>query len=261
MASRSRAARARRISRSPSGRRRSFRRSAATRAGRARFGRELNATDDRDAFRGPAGTACRSSKASRSSRSAWTLRDSRWTHPRRRRAAPAAGPAATRTPRLAYRDVASATNRLTLIAARAAGRLRLDAHGLLPAHAAASARPALPLRAVQQLRRELPGPAARHHARDDGDRRAAAGPDPRPRPRGGARDRRAGARVLSRRHDPAAHARLQARRRRAVSADAPRSSTHVLSTFPLVPREQRDAAAGDVSAGTSQRLTKTRRPR
>ena len=43
------------ISRLPSGRRRCFRRSAATPAGRARFGRELNATDDRGAFRAAGG--------------------------------------------------------------------------------------------------------------------------------------------------------------------------------------------------------------
>lgn len=81
----------------------------------AHFGRELNATDDRVAFRPPAGgvpvvegkhlepfradlVGVRYSIAAADLR--WLLRDDRWRHPR-----------------LAYRDVASATNKVTLIAA------------------------------------------------------------------------------------------------------------------------------------------------
>ena len=86
----------------------------------ARFGRELNASDDRGAFRAPP----RPRPAGRRRQAARTV-------PRRARlgaATASARPTARRLlrsdrherPRLAYRDVASATNRLTLIAARPA---------------------------------------------------------------------------------------------------------------------------------------------
>jgi hypothetical protein len=76
------------------------------------------------------------------------------------------------SPRLAYRDVASATNRVTLIAAV----LPAHAHGVLPSNAGRRAPPALSLRDVQQPGRQLPRAAARDDACDDRDRGAA--PDP-----------------------------------------------------------------------------------
>ena len=174
-----------------------------------RFGRELNATDDRSALPGRRGVACRSSTASTSSR--FTSRSTPCAqHLRRRRAAPARLGRRQR-PRLAYRDVASATNRLTLIAAVLPGGLRLDAHGLLPSHAAAVARSALSLRAVQQPGRELPGPPARDDACDDGDGGTAADAHRRGSSPAAAGQIAALSRQLSRRADSAAFARLNAR--------------------------------------------------
>ena len=174
----------------------------------ARFGRELNATDDREHF-GPPGRglpvvegkqiepfradlqAVRFSLAPDTARR--LLEPARYGHRR-----------------LAYRDVASATNRLTLIAA-------LLPAGCVSTHTVFCLRTPLsragagvPVRPLQQLRPELLRAPARHHARDDGRRRAPAGADPRHyRPRA-LREIAALARVLGRRHDERAFARLQA---------------------------------------------------
>ena len=220
------------ISRSSSAPRRSFRRSAARDGWGARFGRELNATDDRGAFRATAGDGLPIVEGKhiepfrvaldgvapqhRAARRARLLRRSR--HQR---------------PRLAYRDVASATNRLTLIAA------------VLPAGCVSThtvfclrtplplARSALPVRPVQQLRRELPGAAARDDARDDGDGRAAAGAAPPRRAPTAAREIAALSRHLSRRPDPAALARLNARVAELYQLSA-EEFVHILATFPLI---------------------------
>ena len=81
----------------------------------AHFGRELNATDDRAYFAEDAAD-CPSSRAGRSSRFASTSRR-RGGASADRDARRLLGHVRYERPRLAYRDVASATNRLTLIAA------------------------------------------------------------------------------------------------------------------------------------------------
>ena len=83
-------------------------------------------------------------------------------------------PLAARLPRRRERDEPDDAHR-----GGAAAGTRHDAHRVLSAFAAFTLRPALPLRPVQQLRRQLPGAAARHDARHDGDRGAAADPDAR----------------------------------------------------------------------------------
>ena len=143
----------------------------------ARFGRELNATDDRESLVARRAAACRSSRENRSSRSASTSAGARWSiAPAPPTGCSAAGIAGWR---LAYRDVASATNRTTLIAAM------LPPAPQRHTRCSACARP-LPRRAqhflcglfnsfvVNYLVR-----LARDHARHDGDRRATADPDAR----------------------------------------------------------------------------------
>ena len=229
----SRPAQRRSTSRSSSARRRCFRRSAAQPAGRSRFGRELNASDDRGAFRAgrrrPAGrrrqahraVSRRARRASRHSISAADarrlLRSDRYERPR-----------------LAYRDVASATNRLTLIAA-------VLPAGCVSTHTVFCLRTPLPLarsafslRPVQQLRRQLPRPPARDDARDDGDGRAAADPDHRGRAGRVPGNRRARAACCR-----AAPIRPRSRRLNARVAELYQLSAeefeHILATFPADP--------------------------
>jgi hypothetical protein len=205
---------------------------------RARFGRELNATDDRLHFGGarsglpiiegkhvePFRVQTQSATASISRAKARTLLD----------------PGRYERPRLGYRDVAGATNRLTLIAA------------VLPAqcvstHTVFCLRTPLPLLAQHFLcglfnsfvvnyfvrmrvtthvttamveRLPIPG-------RDDSSRAF--------------HDIAAIARRLSRRDDPAASARLQASVA-ALYQLTPDEFAHVLSTFPLVAKEERELA-------------------
>ena len=149
--------------------------------------------------------------------------------------------AAAIEPRLAYRDVASATNRLTLIAA-------ILPAGCVSTHTVFCLRTPLPLaraapalRPVQQLRRELPGASARDDARDDGDGGAAADPDCR-----SPRRQRAGRSPRSRgcwrgRPTAAALARLNARVAALYQLSAAEFE-HVLGTFPLIPAEERELA-------------------
>ena len=104
-----------------------------------RFGRELNATDDRGSRSRTGGRprSCRSSRASTSSRfTSRSARSATASAPPTRDGS--CDPTATSVRVSAYRDVASATNRLTLIAAVLPARLRLHAHGVLPAHAASA---------------------------------------------------------------------------------------------------------------------------
>ena len=79
--------------------------------------------------------------------------------------------------RLAYRDVASATNRVTLIAALLPRGHALDAHGVLPEDAARHRANGACSRCSTAFR-ELPGPAQRHDPRDDGADGAPAGAAP-----------------------------------------------------------------------------------
>ena len=201
----------------------------------ARFGRELNATDDRAHFR-PLGAGLvvvegkhiepfrvnlHSARYSISSRAAVRLVDS----------------GRFGTPRLAYRDVASATNRLTLIAA-------VLPAGCVSTHTLSCLRTPLPRRAqdflcglfnslvVNYLVRlrvtthvttgvveRLPGPSE-HHAP------------------GVVREIAALARLLSRRSDVEMWARLQAIVAGLYQLSAAELD-HVLDTFPLIPANER----------------------
>jgi hypothetical protein len=204
----------------------------------AHFGRELNATDDRAHFHDAGGglpiiegkqvepfhVAVASSRHAVAGDDARRLLKSS-RHER---------------PRLGYRDVASATNRLTLIAA-------ILPAGCVSTHTVFCLRTPLPLAAqhflcgvfnsfvVNYLVRlrvtthvttamveRLPIPR-----RDDGPRAF--------------REIAALSRLLARRPDPAASARLQALVAGLYQLSA-EEFEHILGTFPLIPREERDAA-------------------
>jgi hypothetical protein len=215
----------------------------------ARFGRELNATDDREHFR-PAGGGLpivegkqiepfrvdlESARRSIAARDARRLLDP----PRHER------------PRLAYRDVASATNRITLIAA------------ILPAecvctHTVFCLRTPLPLQSQLFLCGMFNSLVVNYLVRRRVTTHVTTAtieqlPIPRREDRPRAfREIAALARLLGRRHDGAAFARLHAR-----VAELYQLSTaefeHVLDTFPLVPREERDAALRLYVATETQR--------
>jgi hypothetical protein len=210
----------------------------ADRGWAARFGRELNATEDRRLLRdrrtglpviegghiepfvvdlGASRWSMREQDARR------RLRDKRYMRPR-----------------LAYRDVASATNRLTLIAAMLpAGvvsthtvfclRTPMPSHdqyllcGLLNSFVVNYlVRLRVSTHVTTALVEQLPVPT-RTHAPD------------------AAREVAALARILSRRHDHAAAARLQARVARLYQLSM-EEFEHILSTFPLIPQDTRNAA-------------------
>ena len=217
--------------------RRSFRRSAARRGWAARFGRELNATDDRAHF------ATTERRAAGRRRQAYRA-VSRRTCERRGRSISAretrrgCSGARHQRARLAYRDVAERHEPADADRRHAPARLRLDAHGLLPADAAAAPGPAFSLRALQQLlvnylvrlrvtthvttaiveRLPVPhGPGA--PAAFAGDRRAARASRPQ--------------------DDPTASARLNAHVARLYQLIVAEFE-HVLATFPLIPRDERE---------------------
>jgi hypothetical protein len=208
----------------------------------ARFGRELNATDDREAFRPARGCA----------RGALPVIEGKHLAPFRVDLDAAAQTIAAEEaqrrlqsdrhlrPRLAYRDVASATNRTTLIAA-------VLPAGCVSTHTVFCLRTALPIEThhflcgmfnslvinyLVRLRvsthvttaivERLPMPTRDHAPAAVGEIAALA-------------------RLLARRTDPAAVARLNA----AVARLYQLSETefaHVLATFPLIPGEERDAS-------------------
>ena len=204
----------------------------------AQFGRELNATEDRDAFRAVAeGLPVVEGKQIEPFSA--DLASSRWTI-RRKDAASRLKDERYERPRLAYRDVAGATNQLTLIAA-------ILPAGCVSTHTVFCLRTPLRIRdqlflcglfnsfVVNYLVRlrvsthvtttiveRLPIPTAAHAPR-------------------ATREIAALARRLSRHRDPVAHARLQARVA-ALYQLTHDEFEHVLSTFPLVPQETRDAA-------------------
>jgi hypothetical protein len=217
---------------------------------RARFGRELNATDDRVHFGAPGRglpivegkhldpfrVQTRSATASISRSKARLLLD----------------PQRFERPRLAYRDVASATNRLTLIAA------------VLPAdcvstHTVFCLRTPLPLSAqyflcglfnsfvVNYLVRMR---VTTHVTTATVERLPIPGRDHSPR---ACREIAALARRLSRRDDPDASARLQASVA-ALYQLTPDEFSHVLSTFPLVTKAERDLAYDTYAATEAQRI-------
>jgi hypothetical protein len=143
-------------------------------------------------------------------------------------------------PRLAYRDVASATNRLTLIAA-------VLPAGCISTHTLFCLRTRLPLRAHYFLCGLFNSFVVNYLVRlrvTTHVTTAMVERLPIPRQRDGPRRFReiaALARQLSRRRDAAAAARLQALAAGFYQLDIAQFE-HVLGTFPLVPREERDAA-------------------
>jgi hypothetical protein len=204
----------------------------------ATFGRELNATDDRDVFL-PAGRGL-------------PIVDGRHLEPfrvavgsslrsiDRADARRLLGPNRFDRPRLAYRDVASATNRLTLVAA-------MLPEACVSTHTVFCLRTPLPSRAqyflcglfnsyvvnflvrlrvtthvMTSLVERLPLPTA--------DAAPAA-----------FRDVSALGRLLSRRSNPTAAATLNARVAQLYQL-TPAEFAHILSSFPLIPAEQRQAA-------------------
>jgi len=201
------------------------------------FGRELNASDDRGAFR-PAGrgipivegkhlepfhVALESARHSiRAADARRLLRSDR--HER---------------PRLAYRDVASATNRLTLIAAV------LPAH-CISTHTVFCLRTPLPSSAQHLLCGLFNSFVVNYLVRLRVTMHVTTGmverlPIPTAESAPAACREIAGlARVLARRKDPAAFARLNARVAELYQLSAGEFE-HILSTFPLIPREERDA--------------------
>ncbi len=205
----------------------------------ARFGRELNATDDRDAFH-PAGRTLLPVFEGKHLEPFRVSRANIRHHIHPRDAARLLADGRYRRPRLAYRDVASATNRVTLIAA------------LLPAdsvstHTVFCLRSPLPLRVhyflcglfnslvvnfLVRLRvsthvttaivERLPIPTA--HLAPAAFREIAAL-----------------ARLLARRDDSDARARLNARVAELYQLSA-EEFEHLLNTFPLIPLEDRRRA-------------------
>jgi hypothetical protein len=204
----------------------------------ARFGRELNATDDRDHFRPPGiglpiiqgkqieAFRCKVGSASRGI--AGTVA---------RRLLPAA---AFERPRLGYRDVAGASNRRTLIAAILPG-------GCVSTHTVFCLRTPSPLQAQHFLCGLFNSFVLDYLIRLRVSTHVTTAmvenlPVPQREDTPGAfAEIAAMARLLGRRSDPVTSARLQAAVARIYQLDAAEFA-HILDTFPLVPSEERRAA-------------------
>jgi hypothetical protein len=205
----------------------------------ASFGRELNATDDRPAFR-PIG------------RQALPVVEGKHLEPFRVALDAArhgiSAPDAARLlrsdrhtrPRLAYRDVASATNRVTLIAAVLPSRC-------VSTHTVFCLRTPLPSRAQHLLCGLFNSFVVNYLVRLRVTTHVTTGmveqlPIPTAEVAPAAcRDISTLARLLARRRDTRALARLNARVAELYQLSGAEFE-HILSTFPLVPREERDAA-------------------
>jgi len=215
----------------------------------ARFGRELNATDDRRSFE-PAGVGnlpvvegkhvepfiVRIDAAERSIRTSEAQR--------------LLDPARYGRPRLAYRDVAGATNRLTLIAAM------LPA-GCVSTHTLFCLRSRLPLVSQYFLCGLFNSFVVNYLVRIRVTTHVTTAtveglPIPPPGYSPAERDIATLARRLSRREDPTAFARLQA-----LAAGLYQLTNdefrHVLNTFPLVPEEIKNRAYDTYVATEAQR--------
>jgi hypothetical protein len=220
----------------------------------ARFGRELNATEDRDVFR-RAGEGLPVIEGKQLDPFVVRLNESRWSI-RERDVRARLRDGRYRKRRLAYRDVASASNQLTLIAAvLPAGSVSTHTVFCLRTPIARSdelflcglfnswvlnylVRLRVSTHVTTAVVEQLPVPTRAHAP-------------------GRARRIAALARVLlSRRLDSAAHAALQASVAALYQLTAAEFD-HVLSTFPLVPSAAREAAAAAYRCG----LTPTTRPR
>ena len=225
------------------------------------FGRELNATDDRAAFR----PACRprpfgAGGAKRTRPAYLPVVEGKHVEPFQVALAAArhgiSAAAARRLlrsdrhehPRLAYRDVASATNRLTLIAA------------VLPAHCVSThtvfcLRTPLPLHAQHLLCGLFNSFVVNYFVRLRVTTHVTTGtverlPIPRAEAAPAACREIAGlARLLARRRDPGALARLNALVAGLYQLSAAEFE-HILNTFPLIPQTERDEAHRVFSATT-----------
>jgi len=204
----------------------------------AHFGRELNATDDREHF-GPAGGGLPIVEGKQIEPFRVDLESARWSISARD-AARLLRPSRHERPRLAYRDVASATNRLTLIAA-------ILPAGCVSTHTVFCLRTTLPPESQQFLCGIFNSLVVNYLVRRRVTTHVTTAtiehlPIPRREDAPRAfREIAALARLLGRRHDGAALGRLHAR----VASLYQLSTTefeHVLDTFPLVPREERDTA-------------------
>ena len=205
---------------------------------RARFGRELNASDDRDALHagGPGlpiveGKQLEPFRAHLSSaryaiartEAARRLRDGRYDRAR-----------------LAYRDIAGATNRLTLIAA-------VLPAGCVSTHTVFCLRTPLPAASQHLLCGVFNSFVLNYLVRLRVSTHVTTGiveqlpvPTTAAAPRV-CREIGAMARLLARRHDPLVMARLQARVAHLYQLSAAEFA-HVVGTFPLIPQAERDAA-------------------
>jgi hypothetical protein len=204
----------------------------------ARFGRELNATEDREVFR-DAGKGLPVVEGKQIEPFSVDLAASRWSI-RERDALARLRNERHKQPRLAYRDVAGATNQLTLIAALLpAGCVSThtvfclrtpvsprDQHLLCGLFNSFIVNYLVRLRVsthvTTALVERLPVPTRDHAPR-------------------ATREIAALARALARRRDPVAAARLQARVGALYQLTIDEFE-YVLSTFPLVPKTQRDEA-------------------
>jgi hypothetical protein len=202
----------------------------------ARFGRELNATEDRDLFKAPErGTPVVEGKHIEPFRA--NLPMAKWSVA----AADARRRLGSRFERhrLAYRDVAGTTNRLTLIAA-------ILPPGSVSTHTVSCLRTPLPLQAQHYLCGLFNSFVVNYLVRLRVTTHVTTAIveqlplpwwDEQPAVFG---EIAAIARLLAKRRDPAAHARLNARVAELYQL-SPDEFAHVLDTFPLVPRSERDA--------------------
>ena len=215
----------------------------------ARFGRELNASDDRDAFRPP--------------HSGLPIVEGRQIAPFTVDIASARHSIAVREagrrladgrherPRLGYRDVAGATNRLTLLAA-------VLPAGCVSTHTVFCLRTILPLAAQHLLCGLFNSFVVNYLVRLRVSTHVTTAmverlPVPREHDAPGAcREIAAIARLLARRREPGAMARLQARVAHIYQLSRPEFA-HVLETFPLIDRAERDRALGAYAATEAHR--------
>jgi hypothetical protein len=215
----------------------------------AQFGRELNASDDRDAFRPPqSGLPIVEGKQIApftvdlaSARHSITVRE----------AGRRLGDARHQRPRLGYRDVASATNRLTLLAA-------VLPAGCVSTHTVFCLRTRLPLRAQHLLCGLFNSFVVNYLVRLRVSTHVTTAiverlPIPRAHDAPGAcREIAAMARLLARRREPAVMARLQARVAHVYQLNRPEFA-HVLETFPLIETAERDGAMSAYVAAEAHR--------
>jgi hypothetical protein len=215
----------------------------------AQFGRELNASDDRDAFRPP--------------RSGLPIVEGKHIAPftvdlASARHSITAGEAGRRLgdgrherPRLGYRDVASATNRLTLLAA-------VLPAGCVSTHTVYCLRTILPLAAQHLLCGLFNSFVVNYLVRLRVSTHVTTATVERlPIPRendapGACREIAAMARLLARRCEPAVMARLQARVAHVYQLSRTEFA-HVLETFPLIATAERDGAMSAYVAAEAHR--------